>query len=85
MAEGGTLSIDSLPPAIRSTNSRRVESLEIPPDLTLDDIEKSTVLERLERFSGNRTQTAVSLGISVRTLQRRLKRWDADEHQAAVY
>jgi transcriptional regulator with PAS, ATPase and Fis domain len=33
------------------------------------------ILKALERFGENRTRTAEALGISVRTLQRRLKDW----------
>ncbi len=78
MAEGPILTVGSLPVGVRNQGPESAVDFEIPPDLTLEDIEKATVLERLDRFNGNRTQAAESLGISVRTLQRRLKRWDAD-------
>jgi len=37
------------------------------------------VLERLKQFSGNRTRTAVSLGISRRTLLNKLAEWRNEE------
>lgn len=40
--------------------------------MTLDEIEKSVIMSRLEEFKGNRTHTARSLGIGIRTLQRKL-------------
>ena len=40
---------------------------------TLKDIKKRYILARLEHFKGNRTHTAKSLGIGIRTLQRNLK------------
>lgn len=41
----------------------------------LDSMEKSFILQTLRKCDGNRTRTAHELGISVRTLQRRLKAW----------
>ena len=42
------------------------------PGTTLDDIEKSVILEALQYHSVNRTHTAKSLGISIRTLRNKL-------------
>ncbi len=44
-------------------------------DLKLRQLTKSVILSTLERYGDNRTRTAHALGISVRTLQRRLKEW----------
>lgn len=41
----------------------------------LAQVEKAVILERLDRFDGNRTRAAESLGISRRTLQTRLAEW----------
>ena len=41
----------------------------------LEDLEKDAVLRVLEREGGNRTHAARLLGISIRTLQRKLKAW----------
>jgi len=43
---------------------------------TLDDITRTTVMDRLESYGGNKTQTAKSLGVSLRWLHYRLKEWD---------
>ena len=45
-------------------------------DKTLDDITRETVMTRLESYDGNKTQTAKSLGVSLRWLHYRLKEWD---------
>lgn len=42
---------------------------------TFDAIEKRLILERLDAFGGNKTKTAESLKIALRTLQYKLKRW----------
>ena len=42
------------------------------PGTTLDEIEKSVILEALQYHRGNRTHTARALGISIRTLRNKL-------------
>jgi len=42
------------------------------PGRTLDEIERNVILEALKHFDGNRTHTAKSLGISIRTLRNKL-------------
>jgi len=42
---------------------------------TLEDIERQAIVETLERFNGHRSKTAQALGIGVRTLGMKLKRW----------
>jgi len=41
----------------------------------LEDIERQQILSALDRFGGNRTRTAEALGIGVRTLGLKLKKW----------
>lgn len=48
-------------------------------DRTLDDLKRAAILRALKQHGGNRTRAAESLGISVRTLQRRLKQWGDDD------
>ena len=45
---------------------------------TLEDAEKRLITEALRRFDGNRRQTARALGISERTLYRKLKEFEGD-------
>lgn len=57
-----------------SSNGRSSER-SIP---TIEEAEKALILEALRRFDGNRRQTAKVLGISERTLYRKLKILDID-------
>lgn len=45
---------------------------------TLDDLEKVAIQNALKRSMGNRTHAAQNLGISVRTLQRKIKNWGVE-------
>jgi DNA-binding NtrC family response regulator len=47
----------------------------IPQGATLDDLERAAIEQALKWHQGNRTHAAKALGISVRTLQRKLKAW----------
>ena len=54
------------------------EPAEEPPLPTLEDAERRLIAEALRRFGGNRRQTARALGISERTLYRKLKEYEAE-------
>ena len=58
-----------------SGGQRRKMNIEIPPDTSLEDLERAAVEQALVQHRGNRTHAARTLGISVRTLQRKLKAW----------
>jgi DNA-binding NtrC family response regulator len=46
-----------------------------PNSSRMDSLKKNAILEALEQFGGNRTRAAEFLGISLRTLQRKLREW----------
>ncbi len=50
-------------------------SLACDGELTLETIERRAILATLERFGGHRDRTARALGIGVRTLGMKLRRW----------
>jgi DNA-binding NtrC family response regulator len=50
-------------------------NIEIPPGTSLEDLQRAAVEQALAQHHGNRTHAAKTLGISVRTLQRKLKAW----------
>lgn len=52
--------------------SRRFD---IPTGISLEELERAAVERALQQHRGNRTHAAKTLGISVRTLQRKLKAW----------
>ncbi len=47
----------------------------MPGDRTLSDIERELIVHTLRRFNGHRQKTARALGIGVRTLGLKLKKW----------
>jgi len=69
------------------TSEMQVAStIRIPPGTTLEDLERAAVEQALVQHHGNRTHAAKELGISVRTLQRKLKAWGegrANQNQAS--
>lgn len=44
---------------------------------TLKQIERHIIVKRLKKFNNNRTDTAKSLDISIRTLQRKIKKFNS--------
>ncbi len=54
---------------------REHEGYEKPGDRTLAEIERETIVATLQRFNGHRQKTAKALGIGVRTLGLKLKKW----------
>jgi DNA-binding NtrC family response regulator len=57
------------------TQSKHGSNIDIPPGTSLEDLERAAVEQALAQHQGNRTHAAKTLGISVRTLQRKLKAW----------
>jgi len=49
-----------------------------PGDKTLSEIEREEIVATLQRFNGHRQKTAKALGIGVRTLGLKLKKWKED-------
>ncbi len=52
----------------------------MPANLTMDELEQLAITKALEQCGGNRTHAAERLGISVRTLQRKLRHYEQIEH-----
>ncbi|HEX7380260.1 MAG TPA: sigma 54-interacting transcriptional regulator, partial [Pirellulales bacterium] len=74
MSSGEHLSLDDLP-AYLSGNSALLAVASAATANRLCDVERTAILSVLDRCGGNRTHAAEALGISVRTLQRKLKAW----------
>ncbi|MEM7628609.1 MAG: sigma-54 dependent transcriptional regulator [Planctomycetota bacterium] len=47
----------------------------LPGERTLEELERDEIVRTLQRFSGHRAKTARALGIGVRTLGLKLKKW----------
>jgi DNA-binding NtrC family response regulator len=61
-------------PAPSSSETVRVDGF------TVAELEKLAITQTLRRCAGNRTKAAKMLGISVRTLQRKLRAWNGKSH-----
>ena len=48
----------------------------------LEDMERNLIEQTLIRFNGHRAKTAKALGIGLRTLGMKLKRWREEARQA---
>lgn len=79
LAKDDTLTMDDLPATVDGMNLS-IDDLEIPVDTTLDELERAAIIQALDRSDGSRTQAAEQLGISVRTLQRRIKEWNIGQN-----
>jgi DNA-binding NtrC family response regulator len=81
LARGSVLTMHDVPahltaePATAPKQGEAANMHVMHGDATLHDLERVAVLQMLDHFHGNRTRAAEALGISVRTLQRRLKTW----------
>jgi DNA-binding NtrC family response regulator len=71
LSPGGTIGVDDVPADIK------IAPHELRPG-SLKEMEKDKILEELAGNSNNITRTAAALGISRRTLQRKLKEWGGE-------
>jgi DNA-binding NtrC family response regulator len=68
----GTTSVISTPAPINELNPDSPAFDAMLAKMTLDDLENAAIASALRRFHNNRTRAAMALGISVRTLQRKV-------------
>jgi two-component system NtrC family response regulator len=78
LAEGDTLTENDLPERITQESTPTVSTGAIPSGLTMEQLEKMAITKTLTECGGNRTHAAARLGISVRTLQRKLRQYEMD-------
>lgn len=77
--------------ATASTNGQAVVAAasvpmtDIPTNRHLADIEREVILTTLNRFKGHRVKTAQALGIGVRTLGMKLKKWKEEGVPEAMH
>jgi two-component system response regulator HydG len=89
MSQGPTIDVQLIQPWLalhESDNDDSGESIvdrEEPGNLKLDEIERRQIVRVLGRYEGNRKRTAEALGIGVRTLGLKLKKWKAENLVAA--
>ena len=72
----GSLTLEQLPKSmLRITRPSTLKNLPLAGN-SLAELERNAIEQTLDQSQGNRTRAADLLGISVRTLQRKLKQWD---------
>ncbi|HWA97941.1 MAG TPA: helix-turn-helix domain-containing protein, partial [Pirellulales bacterium] len=76
MARGDTLTPADLPSNVYVKVRPAEGEFADVAGATIDSLKRAAMLRALDHFHGNRTRAAEYLGISVRTLQRKLKEWN---------
>jgi two-component system response regulator AtoC len=80
--QGATVTPEQLPDHVNSTQTNYFRC-EIPPFLTMEEIEREAIEQTLERSGGNVKRTAEILNLHRPTLYRRLKRFGLKGNPAA--
>jgi DNA-binding NtrC family response regulator len=81
LAEGDVLTENDLPEQIRAGSLQGGGTpKDLPTNMTMDQLEKLAITKALEHCGNNRTHAANRLGISVRTLQRKLRQYDLEKN-----
>ena len=77
--EAEHIHLESTIATTKTSNASTNEADGLPQGISLQELEKRYIIETLHQHDENRTQTAKSLGISVRTLRNKLKEYDLAE------
>lgn len=83
LARGDFLTLDNLPASLEADPLLESGRLSSGPT-SLVALQRSAVEKALVECNGHRTRAAESLGISVRTLQRKLKAWGIDKVERRI-
>jgi two-component system, NtrC family, response regulator HydG len=78
LAEGELMTEKDLPDRIAEGSMEIGIPKEIPTGLKMEELEKLAITKALDQCAGNRTHAAGRLGISVRTLQRKLRQYERE-------
>jgi DNA-binding NtrC family response regulator len=79
LADGELLTENDLPERVLQSASENLSPREMPTGLTMEELEKLAITKALDHCGGNRTHAAGKLGISVRTLQRKLSQYALEQ------
>ncbi|MBC7784046.1 MAG: sigma-54-dependent Fis family transcriptional regulator [Burkholderiales bacterium] len=80
----GVIRAETISPWLRIPTNNNVAAAQDLAGKPLADIEKQVIKSTLERFRGHRVKTATALGIGVRTLGMKLKKWKEDGEPVEV-
>jgi DNA-binding NtrC family response regulator len=83
MASNHRLTLDNLPATLESDPLLDHNRLTVSTT-SLVELQRAAVEKALADCNGHRTRAAESLGISVRTLQRKLKAWGMERESVAA-
>ena len=79
LCENDTVTIEDLPPEMTqgsSTSRRQATSSNLPPEgVNFEDVERSLIMQAMDRTDNNITKSAKLLGLTFRTLQYRLEKF----------
>lgn len=84
LSEGEMLTEADLPDRIMGGATGEAPSKELPTGITMEELEKLAITKALEQCGGKRTRAAETLGISVRTLQRKLRQYQMENAAAQL-
>ena len=84
LADGDVLTERDLPDQINQAAQDMPPAKELPTGLTMEALEKLAITKALDQCSGNRTHAANKLGISVRTLQRKLRQYELERRVTSL-
>jgi DNA-binding NtrC family response regulator len=73
---GEEITIDDLPEHLPNAGSQESRAIKTQIGMTLAAVERRHLLATLAHFGGDKKQTAETLGISLKTLYNRLKRYN---------
>lgn len=75
LSESDEIRAEDIPANIKTQKNNRIELGEFSVEMPLDDVEKTHILRALAHYHGNKTRTAQSLGITIKTLYNKLHRY----------
>src|SRR5579871_3885033 len=79
LCRGDRITLRDLPPPVRSTTAAMApQRLLAQNDLTVKDAEKQLIARALKECNGNRTKAATKIGMSRRTLHRKLHQYNLE-------
>jgi DNA-binding NtrC family response regulator len=79
LARQGWLEETHLPPLVRLSRAVPADGLVLPADTTVEEAERLLILETLHRVGDNKAEAARRLGVDVKTIRNKLKRYGIDE------
>jgi len=80
LARGDRLTVRDIPAAIRSgADLTKIAVVRPGMTMTVEEAERQLIVQALKDTGGNRTQAADKIGMSRRTLHRKLKRYRLED------